>query len=70
LNFYGPGGILESIFWVMVSNEASNAFLAIFDPLTWWRGRRAKNIEKAGANNKLNQAAAHALYEGSDFVLD
>lgn len=69
VNFYGPGGVLENIYWVFITNSVLTPFLTMFDfGYIFKVFRRIISANKDGTANMM-QKDAHNLYEGSNMLI-
>lgn len=69
INFYGKGGLLESIYWVFITNAFLVPFLTILD--LGYQFRRFKRFLHRGKTEAPNlmQKDAQTLFEGSAIAL-
>lgn len=64
INFFGPGGLLQNMWFVFLLNAFLGPFMTYFD-VSWVLKKRSQNsAEKQGTNSKLTQAEANELFEG------
>ncbi len=67
INFYNTGGLLESIFYIVITGALLTPGLAIFDPGFIMQLFKRKQELKKGATSELTQRDAHKLFEGPQF---
>ena len=62
-NFYSAGGLLETMFFVFVTDTLYNPIMNLIDPSYVLRRIQRKRVELFPEKSKLNQRKAHKLFE-------
>lgn len=67
INFYNTGGLLESIFYLVITGALVTPGLAVFDPGFIMQLFKRKQELKKESTSQLTQRDAHKLFEGPQF---
>jgi len=62
-NFYRPGGLLENIYYVFISNATLSPLYNLMDPFHYIKLYKRKKAIELGEGNPITQQKAHELFE-------
>jgi len=64
---YNKGGVVESMFYVFISNAYCTPILNIFDPFYYMKLWSRRTAIRDSNDTSLNQKSAHTLFEGTQY---